>query len=170
MLTTKIAPETGVGRLYVDHYGWLLGWLRRRLGDTFLAADLAQDTFVSVITSGSQSDIREPRAFLATIARRVMAHYHRRQVLEDSYLQALAEMPEQFAPSPETRLIVLEALLLIDQALDGLPPKVKEAFLLAHLAEMTYAEIAERLAVSIHSVKKYLTRASSQCLFALEIA
>jgi RNA polymerase sigma-19 factor, ECF subfamily len=169
VLTTDYAAETGIARLYADHHGWLLGWLRRRLGDTFLAADLTQDTFVSVMTSDPKDDIREPRAFLATIARRVMAHYHRRRALEESYLQALAEMPEAFAPAPETRLIVLEALLLIEQALDGLPPKVKEAFLLAHLAEMTYAEIAERLQVTTHSVKKYLTRASSQCLFALAV-
>jgi RNA polymerase sigma-19 factor, ECF subfamily len=170
VLISESVPEVGVGSLYVNHYGWLQGWLRRRLGDSFLAADLAQDTFVSVLTSGSHAEIREPRAFLATIARRVMSHYHRRQILEDSYLRALAEVPEEFAPSPEAQLIVLEALTLIDQALDGLPLKVKEAFLLAHLAEMTYAEIAERLAVSVHSVKKYLTRASCQCLFALEVA
>ncbi|MBV8624203.1 MAG: RNA polymerase subunit sigma, partial [Herbaspirillum sp.] len=32
--------------LYCDHHSWLQGWLRRRLGNSEQAADLAQDTFL----------------------------------------------------------------------------------------------------------------------------
>ncbi|MNR84272.1 putative RNA polymerase sigma factor FecI [compost metagenome] len=160
-------PAHTIEVLYSDHHGWLQGWLRRKLGDSFAAADLAQDTFVSVITTGTAADIREPRPFLTTIARRLMAHRHRRQLLEDSYLQALAALPEQLMPSPETQLLALEAVQQIDAALDGLAPAVKEAFLLAHLEELTYAQIAERLKVSASSVKQYLSQANRQCLFAL---
>ena len=31
-------------RLYLEHHGWLLGWLRRRLECSETAADLAHDT------------------------------------------------------------------------------------------------------------------------------
>jgi RNA polymerase sigma factor (sigma-70 family) len=153
--------------LYAEHHGWLQGWLRGRLGDSFIAADLAQDTFVSVIKAGSAAEIRTPRPFLVTIARRLMAHRHRRQLLETSYLELLTALPEESAPSPEAQLLALEALQQIDRALDGLAPQVREAFLLAHLEELSYAQIAERLAVSTSSVKQYLTRANRQCLFAL---
>lgn len=153
--------------LYTDHHGWLQGWLRRRLGDSFAAADLAQDTFVNVMSGGAAAEILEPRPFLATVARRLMAHHHRRQLLESSYLEILAALPEDLAPSPEERLQALQALKQIDRALDGLPSKVKEAFLLAHLEELSYAEIAQRLAVSASSVKQYLTRANRQCLFSI---
>lgn len=134
-----------------------------------MAADLAQDTFVDVIRAGSASGIREPRPFLATIARRLIAHHHRRQLLENSYLDMLAALPEELAPPPEVRLLALEALQQIDNALDGLPPRVKEAFLLAHLEELSYADIAERLGVSASSVKQYLTRANRQCLFSISL-
>src|SRR5215469_8025683 len=150
--------------LYSDHHGWLQSWLRRKLGDSFVAADLAQDAFVTVLASGSAGEIREPRPFLVTIARRLMAHRHRRQLLETAYLDALAALPEALAPSPETRMLVLEALHQVDRALDGLPPPVREAFLLAHLEGLSYAQIAERLRVSASSVKQYLTRANRQCL------
>jgi len=36
--------------LYVAHHGWLQAWLRRRLGDAHQAADLAQDTFVRLLS------------------------------------------------------------------------------------------------------------------------
>lgn len=156
-----------VHALYVQHRSWLYGWLRRRLGNAFDAADLTQDTFVSVLAGRQAAEIREPRPFLATVAARLVAHRHRRQLLEAAYLDALAAQPQAFAPSPEARLLALEALQEIDRALDGLPPLVREAFLLAHLEELTYAQIAEHLKVSASSVKQYLTRANRQCLFAL---
>lgn len=156
-----------VERLYSDHHGWLCGWLRRKVGDTFVAADLAQDTFVTVIAAGSAPQIQAPRPFLATIARRLVAHRQRRLLLEEAYLEALAALPPALAPSPETQCLALEALRQVDQALADLPAPVKEAFLLAHLEALSYAEIAERLNVSASSVKQYLTRANRQCLFAL---
>lgn len=168
-MAAEFTAEHQVATLYSDHHGWLLGWLRRKLGDSFVAADLAQDTFVSIIKDGSAAAIQEPRPFLATIARRLMARQHRRQLLETSYLELLAQMPEQLAPSPEAQLLALEALQQLDRALDGLPPAVKEAFLLAHLEELSYADIAARLQVSASSVKQYLSRANRQCLFALAL-
>lgn len=167
MSTSDYSLSPTVEALYSNHHSWLYGWLRRRLGDSFAAADLAQDTFISVITAGSAGQIEAPRPFLATVARRLIAHRHRRQLLEDSYLETLAALPEEMAPSPEESYLALEALRQVDQALDGLPPQVKEAFLLAHLEGLSYAEIAERLSVSTSSVKQYLTRANRHCLFML---
>ncbi|WP_312409520.1 sigma factor-like helix-turn-helix DNA-binding protein [Comamonas sp.] len=46
---------------------------------------------------------------------------------------------------------------------------VGKAFLLAHLAGLSYAEIAGRLAVSTSSVKQYLARANRECLFAIAL-
>ena len=158
-----------VQALYCEHHGWLQTWLRRKLGDSFAAADLAQDTFVSVMTAGpgAAADIREPRPFLATIARRLMAHQHRRRLLEESYLEALAVIAPDLAPSPEVQLLAIEALHQVDLVLDSLPPAVKKAFLLAHIEGLSYAEIAERLDVSASSVKQYLSRANRQCFFSM---
>lgn len=167
MASSEAELHRHVADLYVDHYGWLTGWIRRKLGDGGMAADLAQDTFVNLIVAGNAEDIREPRPFLATVAKRVLSHYHRRQALETSYLQLLSELPEEFAPAPELRIVALQTLALIDRALDGLPAKVREAFLLAHLAEMKYADIAEQLGVSLASVKLYMLRANRQCVQAL---
>ncbi|RZS84670.1 sigma-70 family RNA polymerase sigma factor [Pigmentiphaga kullae] len=154
--------------LYAEHSTWLQGWLRRRIGDTFTAADVAQDTFLSLLDRKTATEeIREPRPFLATIANRLLAHRHRRQLLETAYFEAIASLPEEVAPSPETRLIAVQSLQEIDRVLDGLPLKVREAFLLAHLAELSYAEIAKRLGVSASSVKQYLARANRECLFAM---
>ncbi|MGY1488243.1 sigma-70 family RNA polymerase sigma factor [Methylobacillus pratensis] len=153
--------------LYRNHHGWLLGWLRRKVKQQEQAADLAQDTFLSVLNGDSVEGIQEPRPFLATIARRLVANYHRRQVIEEAYLEALAALPEAQAPSPEERALALELLQQIDNALSGLPLRAKQAFLLAHLEGLSYAEIAKELRVSTSSVKQYLSRANQQCFFSM---
>lgn len=152
--------------LYVQHHGWLRSWLQRRLGHAGDAADFAQDTYLRVIESRTVlADIREPRAFLTTVAKRVVANHLRHREIERAYLETLAHMPQPLAPSPEERAIVLEALLEIDAILDGLPPKVRTAFLWAQLDGMPYAEIAERMGVSLSSVKQYMARAIRHCYF-----
>lgn len=153
--------------LYRNHHGWLLGWLRRKVKQQEQAADLAHDTFLSVLNGDSVEGIQEPRPFLATIARRLVANYHRRQVIEEAYLEALAALPEAQVPSPEERALALELLQQIDNALSGLPLRAKQAFLLAHLEGLSYAEIAKELRVSTSSVKQYLSRANQQCFFSV---
>lgn len=161
--TSPAASVDPVQTLYVEHHSWLQTWLRGKLGNAFEAADIAHDTFVNVITSGTAARIEQPRPFLATVARHLVIRHYRRRVLERAYTDALALLPEDLAPSPEERLIALESLQAVDQVLDALPSKAREAFLLAHLEGLTYAAIAERLGVSMTSVKRYLAQAHRQC-------
>jgi RNA polymerase sigma-70 factor (ECF subfamily) len=164
------APSTlnhTVEGLYTAHHSWLTGWLRRRLGCPHNAADLAQDTFVKVLLARETPQLIEPRAFLTTVAKRVLCNHYRRQELEHAYAQALAELPEAVAPSEEERAIILETLVELDQLLDGLPILVKRAFLLAQVDGLTHNEIAAQLSISVATVKRHLTKAAMRCYFAL---
>lgn len=153
--------------LYRHHHGWLHGWLRRKLGCTQNAADLAHDTFMRLLAREEPVAIEEPRAFLTTVAQRVLSNHRRRERIERAYLEALAQVPEALAPSPEERAVLLETLVEIDRLLSGLPPLVKRAFLHAQLDGMTHAGIAAELGISVTTVKRYLVRAGTQCYFAL---
>ena len=162
-----LQPSNTVEVLYHDHHHWLTGWLRRKLGCPDNAADLAQDTFIRVLSAREAPTLIEPRAFLTTVAKRVLFNFYRRQDLERAYLETLAQMPEHVAPSEEDRAIILQTLLELDQLLDGLPKQVKRAFLLAQLDGLTYAQIGAQLGISIATVKRHLTKAAMRCYFAL---
>lgn len=155
--------------LYGDHHGWLVGWLRARLGCSQQAADLAQDTFVRLLLADPQksvgSPLKEPRHFLVTVAKRVMIDSFRRRALEQAYLQALAEHPPGLEISPEERWLLIETLQRLDAMLDGLGRKAKRAFLLSQLQGLPYKDIAEELQVSVSSVTKYIAKATEHCLF-----
>lgn len=157
-----------VSRIYQDHHRWLIGWLRPRVDCRDLAADLVQDVFVRVLSadnaSGRLQDVREPRGYLATIARRLMIDHFRRARLERAWLQALAEQPEAQDISPETRAILLETLCELDTMLAGLGPKVRKAFILAQLDGMPYKAIAAELDVSLITVNRYIAKALQHCM------
>jgi RNA polymerase sigma-70 factor (ECF subfamily) len=159
--------SSSVEGLYLDHRNWLTGWLQRRLGCPHSAADLAQDTFVRLLSNRQEHAINEPRAFLTTVAKRVLFNHYRRQDLERAYYQALQQLPEQEVPSEEHRAIILETLMELDRLLDGLPGQVKRAFLLAQVDGLSYGEIAAQLGISLATVKRHLHKAAMRCYFAL---
>lgn len=158
-------PPPFLHRLYLEHQPWLLGRLQRRLHNRADAEDATSETFVQVIGSHVNPEaINEPRAYLTTIAKRVLFHLWRRQDLEKAYLQSLMQQPEAVALSPEEHALLVEAIEQIDRALDNLPVAVKTAFLYSRLDRLTYPEIAERLGVSLATVERHMKRALLQCL------
>ncbi len=125
------AQREFLGVLYRDHRCWLQGWLSGRVGCRETAADLTQDTFARLLQDRDLAALREPRAFLTTVARGLAANWFRRQSLERAWLEHLAALPEAVVPSLEDQEVVREALQQIDAMLDGLPAAVRQVFLLA---------------------------------------
>lgn len=168
------APDDGLRRqqhlteLYSDHHGWLHNWLRKKLGCSQRAADLAHDAFIRILTLAEPQSIKEPRAFLATTAGRLMIDSARRRRIEQAYLEALAiHVRDAGMPDPEAIHAALQTLEKIALMLAGLSAKVREAFLLSRLDGLTYNEIAAHLGVSSASVKNYIACALVHCYTAL---
>jgi RNA polymerase sigma factor (sigma-70 family) len=157
-----------VDKIYRENHSWLHAWLRKKLGCSHNAADLAQDTFIRLMIAlakkgETELNIQEPRAYLTTIASRVLINHHRRQTLEQAYLEALATVPESVSASPEQRALILETLNEIDAVLSALPRKVRTVFLMAQLDGLAYEDIAKELLISIRSVQRYMAMAYEQC-------
>ena len=161
-----------IATLYRDHHSWLQAFLCRRLGNTQDAADLAQDTFERILTAPDHIaekqaawQLDEPRAYLSVIAKRLVSNLFRRRSLEQAYLDTLLLVPEPQAPSEEQRYLILESLQQIDAMLGSLSERTRAAFLMAQLEGLAYAQIAERLAVSERSVKRYVAEGLARCIF-----
>ncbi|UJB63677.1 sigma-70 family RNA polymerase sigma factor [Acidovorax sp. YS12] len=156
--------QQGIEGLYIDHHGWLQAWLRRRLGNAFDAADLAHDTFVRVMASQRTQWGREPRALLTHIAKGLVIDHWRRQEVEAAYLDAIARLPAPHTPSPQARLLAIEALVRIDAMLASLPPFTREVFLLAQLDGLTLQQIAERTQKPAITVRRHIHKALVACM------
>lgn len=152
--------------LYVDHHNWLESWLRRQLGCAHQAADLSQDTFTQMLeasSAGRLPPLAEPRAYLTVVAKRVLYNFWRRRDLEQAYIEALATLGDGLVPSAEEHYAVMQALQQIDATLGGLPPKVRQVFLLSQLEGMTYSDISRTLGLPVISVRRAMARSIAAC-------
>lgn len=166
MAADKIVQQNNVRSLYREHHGWLFGWLRKKTRCPEDAADVAQDTFLRVLSGQSDvSELREPRAFLLVVANRLLINRYHHKVVEAEALQQVALlMEEQQQTGPEDIVALRQLLAKVLHLLSNeLPEHVRKAFLFARVDGLSYAEIAGRLGVSESSVKQYLARALAHC-------
>lgn len=164
-------PHTAaVQRIYQQHHHWLHGWLRGRLSCANDAADVVQDTFVRMLSSRSADQIREPRDYLAAVARGLVIDRYRRRAIEAAYMQSLAARPEHVEPSEEDKAIILDTLMAVDKALAMLGARAQRIFLLSQLDGLTYKQIATQEGVSLTTVKKHMVRAFTECTLVMMAA
>lgn len=163
MLTRDMLTCSEVDLLYRSHHSWLSTWLRQRVGCHAHAADLAQDTFVRLLKARPAQPLREPRAYLSSIARGLMIDQFRRKALEQAYLESLSALPPSETPSEEQRWVILDVLERLDRLLMELKPRVRQVFLHAQLDEMSCQKIAEHLRVSRATVERDLAKAMAAC-------
>ncbi|SNR74808.1 RNA polymerase sigma-70 factor, ECF subfamily [Methylobacillus rhizosphaerae] len=166
MSMNQLSQQGLIQDFYERHRAWLQSWLSRKTGSSADGADLTHDTFIRVLSQENAQQIVEPRAYLTHIAHGLMVNLLRRREIEHAYLSAMVSLgygQEMATPSPEDYLLTLEKLLVVDQMLDGLPVKVRQAFLMHKLNGMTYPEIAAEMGMSVISIKKYIARALLQC-------
>ncbi|ATQ44623.1 sigma-70 family RNA polymerase sigma factor [Caulobacter mirabilis] len=152
-----------VATLYADHGEWLRSWLGRRTRCPHRAVDLVHDTFCRLLEQQDAAVTpRDPRSYLATVARRLLIDDARRRKLELAYLAACpAEIVDSL--TPERVLAAVDMLEEVLRLMAGMTDTVRAAFLLRRLGEMTYADIGERLGISERTAKRHVARAYADC-------
>ncbi|MDH0030613.1 MULTISPECIES: sigma-70 family RNA polymerase sigma factor [unclassified Acinetobacter] len=150
--------------LYQQHHTWIYHWLYKKMGSSADAADLAQDTFVRILARQQQLELQQPRAYLVNVAKGLMVNWLQRKEIERAYLEVLAQQPEREHPSPERQILIIETLTEIVELLAELPDTVRLTFLYAQLEQLKYQDIADRLGISVSTVKRNIQRAYMHCL------
>ncbi|SRR5579871_3535821 len=156
------AAKSLVERLFTEQRSALLAYFGRRVRSPAEMADLAQETFVRMLRVPHPELIRDPEAYLFTIAanlERERAAAVKRRGME---LDAADESLEGVLSEPST---AEEAVDLdrwrrrLGEVIAELSPKCRMALVLQYRDGLTYAQIGERLGVSSNMVKKYLVQA-----------
>jgi RNA polymerase sigma factor (sigma-70 family) len=125
-------------------------------GDPAQAEDLAADTFVRAWTARDRLRHHTVRAYLLTIARNLYRDHRR---ASPPLLVDLDEGLADESPGADARVEHASNLQSIRTRLRRIPPGDRRALLLYVVREMSYAEIAATLGVSIGAVKSRIARA-----------
>ncbi len=157
--------STDIERLYREHQPALLRWLARLVRCEQTAADLAQDSYLRIAGAPDDQAITHPRAFLFRTARNLALDHLRKLRVRSITAQSLNDAVEVAAPDPpaDTALLNRQRVRLFQQALDTMPPRSREVFLLHRIHCRSYADIARHLGISESAVEKNIMRALSHC-------
>jgi RNA polymerase sigma-70 factor (ECF subfamily) len=66
-------------------------------------------------------------------------------------------------PTPEREVAAEQDLELVYQAIEEMPPKCQQVFLLSRAKRMTYPEIAAHCGISVKMVEKHISHALQIC-------
>ncbi len=123
--------------------------------------DLIQEVFTRVAKRTGDDEIQQPEAYLLRAASNVWRDFLRKKQTH------LASVHEEFddeqllhgSESPEHMLQGQQAVEAVIAALNELPERSRQVFVLCRVEGMRQRQVASRLGVSVSSVEKHMIRA-----------
>jgi len=168
-MTNERATDEGeehgaaVDDLSRHYHGALLRYFGRRGIDPESAADLVQEVFARLSQHGALEGVANPQGYLFAAAGNIaMDHFRRKKVRREYLLDAQGEVRfdrDEFSPAriAEGR----EELGAVVSALNELPTRMRNVFILARLEDMPRSAIAEQLGISKRLVELEITQATA---------
>ena len=161
-----------VKRIFDTHFRLLCIYAEGLVGNREEAEDIVSGVFQRLVENPELASINKSlQAYLYRSVRNQCFDYmEHHQVLQKyiEYVKDNREIYELDDSDPLSMLISKETVIEIEQAIECLPPKCKEIFLLVRMEGLTYKEIAEKLNISFSTVKMQIRRATGKLRKTLE--
>ena len=156
-------PVAGFRQIYDKYWELLFNMAVKRLQDAAEAQDLVQEVFMAL---WNQLHTLEPRESLlpylqVLLKNRILNIYARNEVK----LKYILQLQDDVATTHENtaQLVALkEVEELLEKAIRQLPPKMQQIFRMSREEQMTPAQIAAQLSLSVQTVKNQLSRATEK--------
>lgn len=156
----KQGNQLALKELYERLHARLYHFAMKYTRDAMRSEDLVHQIFLHIWEKKDRLSVEKPiEAQVFVIARNIIINDYRRRVTEAKANQAwkaeadAAEAPAEAAGDPD------EVMRTIQSAIDHLPPRRREIFMLAKMEGFTYEEIACELDISRNTVEVHMTKA-----------
>jgi RNA polymerase sigma-70 factor (family 1) len=143
--------------LFDNHFDSVRNYIYYRSGDSELATDIAQETFLRIWEKQPSSDQNNLTGLLFKIARDKFINQYRKQKVISKF--RLNTKPDFMGRSPEDLMMFEELKGRYEIALGNLPEKQRTVFLMSRMEQLKYNEIAEKLGLSVKAVEKRMNLA-----------
>jgi RNA polymerase sigma factor (sigma-70 family) len=152
---------------WLSEYGPALRrYFQRRVGPVE-ADDLLQEVVLAMHKRGGVAEIEHVGGYIFSVAARVLARNARiggrmpRSGGDDHFHLLIDDL------SPERSLLAKDSVQKLIEILQTLPPRAAQAFILHRFEEMSYAEIASHMGVSVRAVESHIKRTMDRVLAAM---
>jgi RNA polymerase sigma-70 factor (ECF subfamily) len=129
--------------------------------------DLTQEIYLRLLRIQDHETIRNPQAYLYTVASHVLHQYSLRRASAPERmapLQVVSELQSgTTAPDPADQVDTEQRLEKVSRALEALSPRAYATLVMYRCEGLTLQQIGERLGVSAPMARKYLLRAIAFC-------
>lgn len=153
--------DAGLHDLYRAYSGWLTARLRKRFGDE--TEDLVQEAWVRAAPYSRRGRIEHPKALLLRIVDNLVIDRARRRKP-----RPLAP-DDRLDPTPPVDLACQTDVVLLKQIVLGMPPRLRDVFVLSRFAHLEYQEIADRLNIPVTTVQWRMKKALEYCAVQLRL-
>jgi len=134
--------------------------VNQMLRDEETSKDLVQDLFITVWSKAALINENANLAgYLHIAARNRVLKAIQKGKLRNDYLNSLARFATEVSTATIDEITERELSNMIEEAIEKLPPKMKEVFELSRKQNLTYSQIAEQLGISDKTVKKQIHNA-----------
>ncbi|CAG1005416.1 putative RNA polymerase sigma factor FecI [Myxococcaceae bacterium] len=145
---------------FLDTRKPLLQYLKRRLGCSHTAEDVAQETYLRVVQHESIGEVADLRAYMFRIARNLVVDHGRQAVTRaQSSWEPLDEDLVCPKPAPDRVAEASEQLQMLERMIAELPPRCRRVFLLHRVQHLSHSEIAEHMGISPRTVESQIGKA-----------
>jgi RNA polymerase sigma-70 factor (family 1) len=157
----RAGDERALETLFREHYATMVTVVRRIVFAPDVAEELVQDVFFKVWRKREDlAEIDTLRTYLIRAARNTALNHLRRQKLEHAHEEREAAKGEPLTvEATDDGAATSELGEAVTRAIDRLPPRCREVFLLSRDTGLTYGEIATELGISIKTVETQMGRA-----------
>ncbi len=133
--------------------------LRAQLRSPEEAHDLVQDAFVRLVGATARQALREPEAFLNRIIRNLLIDRGRRLARQAIHVPVEEDTLATVAPSQSETIEFAQVRERYRAAVNALPARMREVFLLHRVEELSYKDIALQLGISVRTVEWHFAEA-----------
>jgi RNA polymerase sigma-70 factor (ECF subfamily) len=123
-----------------------------------VAEELVQNLFISLWAKREQHQIQKLEPYLHTAIRYQVIDYIRSRILHERYAQSFKEQLITDENASESRLLLQELSLAIDNTIKKLPQKTQEIFRLSRYEHRSVKEIAQSMNLSEKAVQYHVTQ------------
>jgi RNA polymerase sigma factor (sigma-70 family) len=153
-----------------DHHRALLRFLTARTGSQDEALEVAQEAYAKMLALDHPETVGFLAGYMWKIAGN-LANERKRQRANRARLDLVALFePEKHAQSAEALVYTQQRLELLEKAINELPPKCLEAFVLRVIEEQSFKEVAQRMDIGERMAMIYVARALEYCQSCLDAA